>query len=155
MSQRSLKTYLTYMYPLFSCWVISIVLPSSSSFLSSVVLNLLFDLNFHWVISLFSLKPPFDYFLLFPLVCWKSIIYSCITRTFSSILCTLFNNVKNIHVFLVVWVLSCGMWDLHCSAQGPKAGRTLVPWPGIEPVFPALGGEFLTTGTPGQSLHIF
>ena len=50
-----------------------------------------------------------------------------VAYTFSFILCTLFNNVKNINVFLVVWVLSCGMWDLHCSAQGPKAGRTLVP----------------------------
>ena len=34
--------------------------------------------------------------------------------------------------------LLCGMWDL--------------PGPGIEPVFPALAGGFLTTAPPGKSL---
>ena len=34
-------------------------------------------------------------------------------------------------------LLLCGMWDL--------------PGPGIEPVFPALAGGFLTTAPPGKS----
>jgi len=33
-----------------------------------------------------------------------------------------------------------GMWNL--------------PGPGIEPMSPALAGEFLTTGSPGKSNHI-
>ena len=36
------------------------------------------------------------------------------------------------------WLL-CGMWDL--------------PRPGLEPVFPALAGGFLTTAPPGKSLE--
>ena len=36
----------------------------------------------------------------------------------------------------------------------PKACGILVPRPGIEPMSPALAGEFLTTGPPGKScLH--
>ena len=37
---------------------------------------------------------------------------------------------------------------LSCS----KAHGILVPWPGIEPMSPALQGRFLTTGLPGKSL---
>ena len=33
---------------------------------------------------------------------------------------------------------------------GCKACRILAPQPGIEPTPPALGGEFLTTGPPGE-----
>ena len=32
------------------------------------------------------------------------------------------------------------------------AGGTLVPWPGIESLPPALEGGILTTGPPGKSL---
>ena len=32
---------------------------------------------------------------------------------------------------------------------------TLVPWPGIKPVFPALQGTFLTTGPAGKSQDCF
>ena len=35
----------------------------------------------------------------------------------------------------------------------PAAFGILVPQPGIEPVIPALQGEFLTTGLPGKSLY--
>ena len=34
----------------------------------------------------------------------------------------------------------------------PAACGTLVPQPGLEPVYPALAGRFLTTGPPGKSL---
>ena len=33
----------------------------------------------------------------------------------------------------------------------PMACGVLVPWPGIEPTFPALEGRFVTTGPPGKS----
>ena len=36
---------------------------------------------------------------------------------------------------------------------GHQAYRILAPQPGIEPTPPALEGEVLTTGPPGQSLH--
>ena len=45
-------------------------------------------------------------------------------------------------IFVVAWGLSC-----------PKACGILVPGTGIEPVSPALEGEFLTTGPPGRSLQ--
>ena len=38
---------------------------------------------------------------------------------------------------------------------GPKAREILVPCPGIEPIPPALEGEFLTTWLPGKSLEVF
>ena len=51
------------------------------------------------------------------------------------------------------------LWNLlqhHFSSMfwifGCKACGVLVPWPGIEPVSPALQGGFLTTGPPGKSL---
>ena len=37
-------------------------------------------------------------------------------------------------------LLPCSMWNL--------------PGPGLEPVFPALAGRFLTTGPPGKSKHL-
>ena len=33
----------------------------------------------------------------------------------------------------------------------PEASGILVPQPGMEPVYPALEGGFLTTGPPGKS----
>ena len=55
---------------------------------------------------------------------------------------------------------SCGAWTLehsdfsscHTQASCPKVCGILVLWPGIEPVFPALAGGFLTTGPPGKFL---
>ena len=39
---------------------------------------------------------------------------------------------------------------------GPEACGILVPWPGMEPTAPALKGEFLTTGPPGEvPIHVF
>ena len=43
-------------------------------------------------------------------------------------------------------LLSCGMqtlsWGMHVGS---------LPWPGIEPTYPALEGRFLTTAPPGKS----
>ena len=43
-----------------------------------------------------------------------------------------------------------------CSVLGfwPQAYGILAPWPGIEPAFPALESEVLTTGPPGKSLPV-
>ena len=38
---------------------------------------------------------------------------------------------------------------------GPKACGIFAPWPGIEPVTPALEDEVLTTGALGRSLAWF
>ena len=38
---------------------------------------------------------------------------------------------------------------------GSEARGVLVPWPGIEPVYPALEGKVLTTGPPGKSPFTF
>ena len=38
---------------------------------------------------------------------------------------------------------------------GPKACGISAPQPRIEPALLALGGEILTTGPPGKSLHIY
>ena len=52
---------------------------------------------------------------------------------------------------------SCGSWALECrlSSCGTRAsllhGMWDLPGPGIEPVFPALAGRFLTTVPPGKS----
>ena len=67
-------------------------------------------------------------------------------------------------LFLAVLDLSCSMqallaaWGLlsNCSTHGlvaPTACGILVPWPGFEPVSPALVGRFLTTEPPGKSLR--
>ena len=73
---------------------------------------------------------------------------------------------------LAVSGLSCGVQDLCCVScrilqlAGMGANSVVevrglscsgacgifVPWPGIEPVSPALAGGFLTTGPPGKSL---
>ena len=50
-------------------------------------------------------------------------------------------------VYLAALGQSCCLRDLHC----PVACRILIPWPGIEPEFPALQGGLLTTGVPGKS----
>ena len=60
--------------------------------------------------------------------------------------------------------LSCSTWDLSFWHTGsgavtlrfsscPAACGILVPWPGIETVFPAIQGRFLTTGSPEKSPH--
>ena len=59
---------------------------------------------------------------------------------------------------MAVLGLSCHMQALHCGAQAglvaiwglscPEACGVLVPWPGMEPMSPALEGGFLTTGPP-------
>ena len=64
--------------------------------------------------------------------------------------------------FLAAVGLHYVTWALHCSVQGslfvalvlscPEACGILVPRPGIEPVSPALEGEFLTSGSPGKFL---
>ena len=66
----------------------------------------------------------------------------------------------SIYLFMAVLSLSCGtraperMSSL-VAAPGlscPAACGILVPRPGIEPMFPALEGGFLTTGPPEKSL---
>ena len=73
-----------------------------------------------------------------------------------------------------MWVLHCGVWDLSlqykdtlvltCRLESAglvgeahglicsEARGILVPWPGIEPMFPAFQGGFLTSGPPEKSL---
>ena len=59
--------------------------------------------------------------------------------------------------------LCCGAQASHfdglscCGAQASRrwAGIWDLPRPGIEPVFPALAGGFLTTGPPGKPLDFF
>ena len=41
----------------------------------------------------------------------------------------------------------------HVGLVAPKVCRILVPQSGIEPMSPALQGEFLTTSPPGKSLE--
>ena len=38
-----------------------------------------------------------------------------------------------------------------CELSYPAARGILLPRPGIEPMYPALEGGFLTTGPPGKS----
>ena len=72
--------------------------------------------------------------------------------------------------YLAVSGLSCGTQDFHCFKWDLLLHHTdsqlavcklstcfvtceiLVPYPGIEPVSPALQGGFITTGPPGKSL---
>ena len=61
---------------------------------------------------------------------------------------------------LLVSVASrCGAWTLERGLNSRSARASLprgvwnLPGPGIEPMFPALAGGFLTTGPPGKS-HI-
>ena len=73
------------------------------------------------------------------------------------------------HWFLILWWLlllrstgfsSYGSWalELGLSSWGAQAsllwGMWYLPWPGIEPMTPALAGRLLTTGTPGKSLTL-
>ena len=78
-----------------------------------------------------------------------------------------FFNIYLFYLFLVALGLSCGTWDLHCSAQAslslvvvhelscPTACGILVPRPVIEPASSALVGRFFTTGPSGKSLNVF
>ena len=49
-----------------------------------------------------------------------------------------------------------GSWGTAFSSWGPWASSLRGMWnlhgPGFEPMFPALAGRFLTTGTPGKSV---
>ena len=47
----------------------------------------------------------------------------------------------------------CRGWALRIVAHG-LPGNVTLPGPGIEPVFPALAGRFLTPGPPGKSLTL-
>ena len=44
---------------------------------------------------------------------------------------------------------------LYGLVLGLKARGTLAPQPGTEPALPELEGEFLTTGSPGESIQGF
>ena len=56
-------------------------------------------------------------------------------------------------------LISCGLPALECrlSSCGARAQLLLGMWdlpgPGLEPMFPALAGRFLTTAPPGKSPH--
>ena len=53
--------------------------------------------------------------------------------------------------------LSNLLWHCFCFyvlVLWPKACRILAPWPGIEPILPALEDKVLTTGPPGKFPHI-
>ena len=58
-----------------------------------------------------------------------------------------------IFIYLAVSGLWHSMWHLLCGRwlSRPAKCGILVPWPGIEPTFPALEGGFLTIGLPGKS----
>ena len=77
-------------------------------------------------------------------------------------------------IFCIVFFFFWLCWVFHCRVGGflpcdstqvslaiarrlscSMACGLLVPPPGIERVFPALEGRFLTTGQPGKSLHRF
>ena len=52
--------------------------------------------------------------------------------------------------------ISCVMWShfvVACVLSWSVVCGILVHWPGIKPTFPALQGEFLTTGPQGKSLR--
>lgn len=49
-------------------------------------------------------------------------------------------------MWLILYFLSSFFWPHHMACA------ILVPWPGIDPVCPALQGRFLTVGPRGQSL---
>ena len=104
--------------------------------------------------------------------CWlKEFIFGDPYECFCIIFCLLvalssnifFFKKKNIYIYLFGWVGS-QLWqggsalkhrDSIVAAPGfscSKACEILIPQPGIEPMFPALQGRFLTTGLPGKSL---
>ena len=73
---------------------------------------------------------------------------------------------RQVALFWMHWVFlaacgfsSCGAWApehvgsvvVVCWLSCPTAGGILVPWPGIEPVSPALKGRLFITGPPGKS----
>ena len=63
---------------------------------------------------------------------------------------------KKIYFYVFDWVESqlqhTGSVVAELRISCPEAGGILVPQPGMEPAYPALEGEFLTTGPPGKSL---
>ena len=66
------------------------------------------------------------------------------------------NLFKKIFYFYVVdWIESqlqhTGSVVAELRLTCPEASGILVPQPGMEPVYPALEGGFLTTGPPGKS----
>ena len=58
-----------------------------------------------------------------------------------------------IFIYLAVSGLGHSMRHLLCGRRLSRPAKCgiLVPWPGIEPTFPALEGGFLTIGLPGKS----
>ena len=66
------------------------------------------------------------------------------------------HNILLVFIFLAVLGLWWGTRVSPAVVPGlnyPIAYGILVPRPGMESVFPALGGRFLTTGRPGKSLN--
>ena len=66
---------------------------------------------------------------------WTKLILHCITNQKASLI-----------------VYSDTKFHLWSGLSCPVAWGILVPWPGAEPISPALEGGFLTTGPPGKSL---
>ena len=86
-----------------------------------------------WVVSIFWLL----WMILLLTFRYKFLkIYLCIGCSGSSLLCMGFSS-QWLILLQNTGSLLCGMWNL--------------PGPGIEPMFPALAGRFLTTGSPGRS----
>ena len=101
--------------------------------------------GFLWLTSflsmLFFLNTYFLFIYLFIWLCWVLVaacgIFSLQRMSFSS---------------CGAWVPECvGSVVVACGLSCPVACGILVPWPGMEPAFPALEGRFLTTGPPGKS----
>ena len=72
---------------------------------------------------------------------------ACPTSLLTSTVSLCFQSCLLVFVCLAALGHSCCLRDLHC----PVACRILIPWPGIEPEFPALQVGLLTTGLPGKS----
>ena len=75
---------------------------------------------------------------LFLWLCWLQLQYigsSCVMRDLSNSL----------------WLWCPGLIVSGCGFSCSTACRILVPWPEIKPLFPALQGGLLTTGSPGKS----
>ena len=53
-----------------------------------------------------------------------------------------------------LWLRRASSAIVACRLCCPAACGISVPWPGIEPVSPALEGGFFTTGPPGKSCHV-
>ena len=76
----------------------------------------------------------------------KNYLFGCIRSS----LLHIGSSLHRVEVF--VWCIVCllAAHRLSCS----MACGILVPWPGTEPMSPALPGRLLTTGPPGKSLNL-